>query len=77
MIRFMFVAIIIILSTSGCSIPIRKVRLDDHTVSRLKTPVRRAGRSVRFIECVKELNYEGFKQSLIKELCEAGLGSIN
>lgn len=33
-------------------------------------------RSGKFLSCVKDLNREGIKQSLIKELCNASYGSI-
>jgi hypothetical protein len=78
----MFTTLLLLTLLNSCAeLSVQKVSLDAKTVHALKYGIKgkgqRASRSVRFLQCVKELNFEGLKQSLIVGACEAAMGSIN
>jgi hypothetical protein len=61
-----------LLTVVGCSgMPAQRVEV-------VNMPTKRPAitRSEKYFVCVVELNREGIKQSLIKELCDSGLGSL-
>ena len=54
----------------------RPVSLDRASIEALKDKPT-TNRFDRYFNCIKELNREGLKQSLIGELCDKTFGSIN
>lgn len=60
----------ICLISSSCSLfkPVKEVKKE---VRRKYIP-----RSERYISCIRLLNGDGIKQTLLKELCNSGLGEI-
>ena len=74
--KTVFMVIILIIISSCGSLPAQKVTLDEKSIAAIKFQSAKKSRAERFINCVKDMNFEGLKQSLIVEACEAAMGSI-
>lgn len=79
-VKQMFISIFTLTLVSSCgSFPAQKVTLDDKSITAIKSGksiIVRKSRAEKFLQCVKELNFEGMKQTLIVGACEAAMGSI-
>lgn len=53
------------------------VRLDADSIRAIKEQHKPTTRKEQYYECVLDLNREGFRQSLIGDLCDKTFGSIN
>lgn len=78
-VKLMFISLSLMALGSCASMPAQRVTLSPKSVEdlkRLRSVTGRRSRSVRFLSCVKELNFEGIKQELIIPACEAAMGSL-
>lgn len=79
-VKTMFISTFILTLVSSCgSLPAQKVEISQKSVEdlRLISAKKSSGsRSARFLQCVKDLSFEGIKQELLVSVCEAAMGSI-
>lgn len=79
-VQSMFIALSILALLNSCAaLPAQKVTLSKESVQELRlitSKPKQASRSARFLQCVRNMNYEGIKQSLLIKVCESAMGSI-
>lgn len=80
-VKQMFISLftLTLISSCGSLLPAQKVSLDAKSITAIKAVKSKSvkkSRSDRFMDCLKDLNFEGIKQTLIVGACEAAMGSI-
>ena len=71
-------SLLILVSCGSIPRPKHEIQLDDGTIGAIKSLKQSEPktRSDKYFNCVKELNREGIKQSLIKVLCDSSFGEL-
>ncbi len=79
-VKKMFISLSLLALFSGCAaLPAQKVALSKESVQDLRlimAPKSKASRSARFLQCVKDLQFDGLKPELLIPVCEAAMETI-